>query len=46
MRSRIVLGEREKAKTVLTKALEAFSGEEKERDKIASAAKELGIDQN
>jgi hypothetical protein len=42
----MVLGEREKAKTALTKALEAFSGEEKEREKIVSAAKELGVDQD
>jgi cytochrome c-type biogenesis protein CcmH len=46
MRSRMVLGQREKAKTTLTKALEAFSGEEKEREKIVSAAKELGVDQD
>lgn len=46
MRSRMVLGEDEKAKAALTRAMKVFATNAKEKKKIVSAAKVLGIQQN
>lgn len=43
MSSRVTLGETEAAKTALTKALDAFSGDAAAKARLVSAARELGI---
>ncbi|MBS0252750.1 MAG: tetratricopeptide repeat protein [Proteobacteria bacterium] len=43
MSSRVTLGETEAAKTALTKALAAFSGDAATKARLVSAARELGI---
>ncbi|WP_409560753.1 tetratricopeptide repeat protein [Hyphomicrobium sp. MC8b] len=43
MSSRVTLGETEAAKTALTKALQAFSGDAAAKVRLVSAARELGI---
>lgn len=44
MRSRMVLGENEAARTALTKALAAFAGDAAAKSRLTAAARELGID--
>lgn len=43
MSSRVTLGETDDAKTALTKALQAFSGDAAAKARLVSAARELGI---
>lgn len=44
VRSRMVLGERELAKQALAGGLKAFADDAQERDRIAAAAQQLGLD--
>ena len=45
IRARIVLGESELARQALTRGLEAFGEDPPERDRIAAAAQQLGLNQ-
>lgn len=45
IRSRMVLGERELAKQALARGLKVFADDAQERDRIATAAQKLGLDQ-
>ena len=46
MRSRMTLGDKEAAKAALTKALETFAREPAAKDRLSTAARELGIESN
>lgn len=43
IRSRVVLGETELAKQALARGLEVFSDDQQQRDRIATAAQQLGL---
>lgn len=46
IRSRMTLGEKDAAKAALTKALETFAGNAAAKDRLTSAARELGVESN
>jgi cytochrome c-type biogenesis protein CcmH len=45
IRSRVVLGDSDQAKQALARALEVFTQEPQQRDRIAAAARQLGLNQ-